>query len=224
MFGALFYAFLWVLQWAFRKYWWWWTIAGLEHLPPRPPGLIVAANHLDWLDIPVIGASLPYSYRLSWMAKAELFNKPLLARFFREMQCIPVRRGKRDIAAMLAAQNALLRGAAFLVFPEGHRSRTGGLQPGRSGAIRLAVRTGCPIVPLAIWGTEHGFRGVSLGNPIAVRVGKPYHPAPRGAHLSTKEMEDLTEDMMLRIAEMMPEQYWGAYREQMLARTTAQAA
>lgn len=216
MAGAFMYAVLWVTLYLFRRAWWRWQIKGLEHLPPRGPGMIVASNHLNWSDIHMIGASLPYSHRLSWLAKAELFNRPLVIWWLRAMQVIPVQRGKRDVAALHASQDAVLRGAWLLIFVEGHRSRTGGLQEGRSGAVRLAVRTGAPILPLAVSGTEHGFWGAMRGKQISVRVGEPYHPARHGAHLSHDELNELTDELMLKIAALLPEKYWGVYRERML--------
>lgn len=216
MAGALMYAVLWITLYLFRRAWWRWSIEGLENLPPRGPGMIVAANHLNWTDIHMIGASLPYSHRLSWLAKVELFNRPLVIWWLRAMQVIPVQRGKRDVAALHASQNAVQRGAWLLIFVEGHRSRSGGLQAGRSGAVRLAVRTGMPILPLAVYGTEHGFWGAMRGKRICVRVGEPYHPAPHGAHLSHAELDALTDELMLKIAALLPEQYRGVYRERML--------
>jgi 1-acyl-sn-glycerol-3-phosphate acyltransferase len=221
MAGAYIYAFLWLLLYGFRRFWWRWTIEGLENLPPRGDGMLIAVNHINWIDIPIIGGSLPYSHRLSWMAKAELFEHPVANWFFRTTQCIPIRRGKRDVAALYASENALRRGAVLLMFPEGHRSRTGQLQAGRNGAIRLAVRTGCPIVPVAVWGTEVGFRGAMLRKPIHLRIGEPYHPAPQGSHLSTARLEELTDDMMMRIAALLPEQYRGVYRERVLTEAAA---
>lgn len=221
MAGAFMYAVLWITLYLFRHAWWRWSIEGLENLPPRGSGMIVAANHLSWTDIHIIGASLPYSHRLSWLAKAELFQKPLAIWWLNAMEAIPVQRGKRDVAALYASQNAVLRGAWLLIFLEGHRSRTGGLQEGRSGAVRLAVRTGSPIIPLAVCGTEHGFWGAMRGKPIRVRVGEPYHPAPPGAHLSASQLDELTDELMLKIAALLPEQYWGVYRERMGAMPNA---
>lgn len=110
------------------------------------------------------------------------------------------------------------------MFPEGHRSDTRQLQQGRGGAVRLAVRSGCPIVPVAIWGTESGFKGVLRRSPIRVRFGKPYHPPVEGNKIPLDRMSELTDEMMLRIAELMPEKYWGYYRERMLAEKTAQSS
>jgi 1-acyl-sn-glycerol-3-phosphate acyltransferase len=156
MLGAIMYFCIWFPLQIIRLVWWNWKVEGLENLPPRGQGMILAINHLHWLDILIIGASLPLSHRPSWIAKVEIFINRAIAWWFREMMVIPIKRGQRDLTALAAAEAALKRGAVLIIFPEGHRSPEGGLLEGRGGAIRLAVRTGCPIVPIAIWGTEGG--------------------------------------------------------------------
>ena len=86
----------------------------------------------------------------------------------------------------------------------------------RQGAVRLAVRSGCPIVPIAIWGTETGLKGAFLRKPIHFRIGKPFFLSVAGDRIAWDRMNELTDEMMSRIAELMPEAYWGFYREHML--------
>jgi 1-acyl-sn-glycerol-3-phosphate acyltransferase len=216
MLGAIMYVLLWVPLQCARLCWWNWKIVGLENLPPRGQGMVLAINHLNWLDILIIGASLPLSYRPSWIAKIEIFTNRLAAWWLRQMQVIPIRRGQRDLAALAAAEEALASGAVLVIFPEGHRSREGGLQEGRGGAVRLAVRSGCPIVPIAISGTQVGLKGALLRKPIRFRIGKPYVVHMEGDKIAWDRMNELTEEMMLRIAELMPEEQRGFYRERML--------
>ncbi|MEN9939159.1 MAG: hypothetical protein RLZZ387_5738 [Chloroflexota bacterium] len=216
MLGALMYFMLWLPLNICRVLWWNWKIEGSENLPPRPQGCVLAVNHLNWTDIHILGASLPLSHRPWWIAKVELFGNRLLAWWLRQMQVIAIRRGKRDLTALLAGEEALKSGAALVIFPEGHRSRTGQLQEGKSGAVRLSVRSEVPIIPIAIFGTEAGLKGAATRKPIRIRIGKPYQPVVENPdHIPAEQMELLTDEMMLRIAELMPEQYWGHYREKM---------
>jgi 1-acyl-sn-glycerol-3-phosphate acyltransferase len=120
------------------------------------------------------------------------------------------------VAALDASEEALHKGAALVIFPEGHRSRTGGLLEGHGGAIRLATRTGCPIVPIAIWGTEGGLKAALLRKPIHVHIGQPYYVHVQHGKIPFHRMNELTNEMMLAIARLLPEQYWGFYQEKML--------
>lgn len=177
--------------------------------------MIIAMNHINWLDIPVIGALLPFAYRLSWLAKSELFTNPIARWWLLEMQVIPIKRGRRDLAALDASADALRAGAILLIFPEGHRSRNGVLQPGRGGAIRLAMQAGVPIVPIAITGTEHGLRGTLLRKPVHVQVGAPLMIAPTAdGKIPPDLMEQLTQEMMERIAALLPPAQRGPYQLQ----------
>jgi 1-acyl-sn-glycerol-3-phosphate acyltransferase len=216
MLGAIMYFIIWFPLQIIRRCWWNWKIEGLENLPPRGQGMVLAINHLNWIDILIIGASLPLSYRPSWIAKVEIFASRITAWWFREMKVIPIRRGQRDMTALIAAEEALKHAEVLVIFPEGHRSRAGGLLEGRGGAIRLAVRTKCPIVPIVIWGTEVGLRGAMLRKPLHLRIGQPYFAETPGSKIPFDRMNALTEELMLRLATLMPEQYWGFYHERML--------
>lgn len=216
MFAVLSYGLLYIVfNFARLIRWFRWHVEDLEHLPPRASGgMVIVMNHIHWMDIPIIGTLLPLAYRLSWLAKIELFRNPFLAWWFRRMNVIPIHRGKGDAAALDAAVRALQNGAVLLVFPEGHRSRSGVLLPGRGGALRLAMQSGVPIVPVAITGTEHGFWGTLARKPVLVRIGRPYTVAPVPDDQVPQElMEELTTDMMWRIAAMLPEARRGPYGE-----------
>jgi len=214
MLGAMMYGFLYgllnVLRGVriFR-----WRAEGMNNLPPRGEnGMIIVMNHIHWMDIPVIGAMLPFSHRLSWLAKSEIFRPAVAGWFFRSMQVIPINRGKRDLAALDAAVAALRAGAVLLIFPEGHRSRTGVLQPGRGGAVRLAMQAGVPLVPVGVIGTEHGLGGSFTRKPVLLRIGAPYTipPTPDGK-IPPELMDRLTAEMMHHIAELLPPDRRGPY-------------
>jgi 1-acyl-sn-glycerol-3-phosphate acyltransferase len=215
MLGVLFYRLVWVALWVLRHVWWKWRITGQLHLKPRGQAMILAVNHLHWTDTCVLGASLPLSLQPTWMAKAELFAHPVAAWWLRAIQVIPVSRGRHGLSALVAAEEALKSGAALIVFVEGHRSATGGLQEGQGGALRLAARSGVPIVPIALWGTEVGLRGICLRKPIHMHIGEPYVVSSETSKISQQRMTELTDELMLRLAALLPERYWGVYRERM---------
>ncbi len=211
MYGLLYIAFHTMIKLG----WWRWRIEGLEHLPPRQVGgIIFAMNHVHWLDIPIVATLLPLSYRLSWLGKSELFEHPLSAWWMRNMNVVPIRRGKRDLSALTASENVLRAGGTLLVFPEGHRSGTGILQSGNSGAIRLAARTGAVVVPIAMSGTQHGVRGTLTGEEVRLRIGQPYTIVPpENGKIPPAAMKELIGDMMQRIANMLPAAYRGHYQQ-----------
>lgn len=215
MLGRRLYSMFWILLWVCRHVWWKWTIVGQDHLKPRTQGMILAVNHLHWTDTYILGASLPRSLRPTWLAKEELFAQPLAAWWLRAIQAIPVSRQRRDLSALVAAEAALKQGAALVIFVEGHRSPSGELQAGQGGAVRLAIRTGCPIVPIALWGTEAGLRGACLRKPITVRIGEPYVVTTASPKVSQQRMNELIDEMMLHLAALLPENYRGIYRERM---------
>ncbi|WP_129629911.1 lysophospholipid acyltransferase family protein [Candidatus Oscillochloris fontis] len=212
---TLMYGILYISIHFFRLIGWWrWRVEGWENLPPRESGgMVMAMNHVNGLDIPAIGAMLPFSYRLSWLGKAEIFEQPIPAWFYRTMHVIPINRGRRDMAALNTAIDALRAGDTLLVFPEGHRSQNGVLQEGRSGAVRMAIQAGVPIVPIAIMGTEHGLKGTCLRRPVLVRIGKPlFIPPSETGKYPADVMERHTTAMMRQIAALLPPEQRGPYR------------
>lgn len=225
MLGKLMYAALYIYFHAMRLVGWFrWSVEGLDRLPPREAGgMVIVMNHVHWADIPVIGTMLPFRYRLSWLAKAELFENPILGWWLRQMMVIPIRRGRRDTAALETAVEALRAGAVLLIFPEGTRSRDGVLSSGRGGAVRMAMQAGVPILPIAITGTEHGARGSYSRRPVHLRIGEPYTVAPTpDGKIPPDVMDQLTVDMMGRIAALLPEERRGIYGR--LAAPAAEAA
>jgi 1-acyl-sn-glycerol-3-phosphate acyltransferase len=128
-------------------------VAGLECLDPKTP-CIYMANHLSFLDGPILFAVIPRSVRV--LLKKEVFRIPVIGQSMRFIGFVPVDRkglkaGKRSIdrAVRLMAE----RGYSFLVFPEGTRSRDGRIRPFKRGGFFLALAGGSPIVPVTIRGS-----------------------------------------------------------------------
>ncbi|HEV8673422.1 MAG TPA: lysophospholipid acyltransferase family protein [Methylomirabilota bacterium] len=123
---------------------------GTERVPAQG-AVILAANHVSFLDPPVVGAGAPRP--LDFMAKAELFRIPLLGPLIRALNAHPVEREGADAGALRHALLLLRQGRALLVFPEGTRGTPGTLGRGRPGAGMLAAHSEAPVVPVYVRGT-----------------------------------------------------------------------
>lgn len=185
-----------------------WEIYGAENVPRKGP-LLVVSNHMNTADILLLIVTL--GRKSTFMAKEELFEKPVNGFFLSRLQAFPVRRGQMDIRAMRNAYEVLERGDALVIFPEGTRSREGGLKPALSGAAAIAQRSGAPILPVAMTGCEK-LRGVrSLLHPprVSITFGKPF-ALPPASHTKGARA-DQTDMIMKRIASLLPMEYRGVY-------------
>jgi 1-acyl-sn-glycerol-3-phosphate acyltransferase len=134
---------------------------------PTEGGVIVAANHNSYFDIPFLGCSL--SRRADNIAKSELFENRIIAFIFRALGGFPVRRGRVDRMAMNEAVERLKSGRLLAYYPEGTRSKDGHLQPAKSGIGLVVIQSGAKVVPAYIRGTGP----VRLFRPVTVVFGKP---------------------------------------------------
>jgi glycerol-3-phosphate dehydrogenase (NAD(P)+) len=136
-------------------------------------GLIVAANHRSFLDPFAIGAALPWRRPMNYVAKIELFERRWQGWLLSRLGAFPIRRGDSDELAMETARLAVERGGTVCIFPEGTRIRRGTLAAPKRGVGRLALQTGAPVVPTAVFGSEHVRRGWRLRpRQVRVRLGK----------------------------------------------------
>lgn len=186
-----------------------------DFLPEGP--IIVASNHLSWIDIPLIGLAIPR--RIAFMAKSEYFRSPFHAFLVRLYGGFTVDRGTVDRTALSAALLALHNGCALGIFPEGTRSRTFQLQRGKLGTAYIALTNDASIVPVGISGTErirnrYEKKSGLLHRPtVTVNIGQPFKlPPPRNSRPTRAEIVSGTETIMQRIAALLPEDYQGVYR------------
>lgn len=184
-------------------------IKGRERIPRRG-GLILASNHLNLADPPILTVVMPR--RVVWMSKQELFDIPVVGLLYHLFGCIPVRRFQADLRALRRSQEALRRGLALGMFPEGTRSGGRGLGPAEPGTALLAMRTDTPVMPVAIWGTEGVKLPRSLFRLTSVHVvfGEPFR-LPKPQRLTKQAVEEGADLIMRRIAELLPERYRGVY-------------
>lgn len=186
---------------------------GLERIPRTGPAIIVG-NHLSYLDPFAHGYFVVRAGRRPrFLAKVELFENPILGRILRGMGQIPVRRGTGDQRPLEEATAALERGEVVVIYPEG-TSTAGGADftPGRgkTGAVRLALATGAPVVPVATWGGQYvwrrgSFRPPAFGRPIFVRAGEPVDVRARaaGREGDPELVRHLTDELMAELADLV---------------------
>jgi 1-acyl-sn-glycerol-3-phosphate acyltransferase len=191
-------------------------VVGRENIPVQG-SLIVVANHMNNADPPVIAAVLPR--RLSFMAKQQIFQWPILGGLFRLGGVFPVKRSAADLGAMRKAMADLRSGQIIAIFPEGGRSKDARMHKAHPGAALLALRSEVPILPVAITGTEgiHIRRLpldlIRMRRPrVLVTIGHPFF-LPPVARVTAEEVEHSTDIIMGRIASLLPPSYRGEYAE-----------
>jgi 1-acyl-sn-glycerol-3-phosphate acyltransferase len=161
--------------------------------------------------------------RVYFMAGVKLTGTTLTRVVMEAMDTIPIRPNSPDVEALKHAVEMLKTGKSIQIFPEGTRSRTGQLLRGKRGAGLIARRSGVPIVPVALAGTEkvlpineQDMGGEQIHHAhVKVAVGKPFHVSDLvcTAAEGEDERQALADAMMRRVAELLPQEYRGYYGE-----------
>jgi len=176
-------------------------VEGLENFP-LGGAVIVAANHNTNFDVFPAQLSLPRS--IFFMGKAELFKTPLEP-FLRNLGAFPVNRGEKDEWAIRYARKVLAHGQTLGMFPEGTRSKGRGLNVAKTGAARMAIELNCPIIPMAVIGSDQFFKRFPRRSHVTVKLLPPILPNPHDTPLS------LTDRLMFALAAGLPEEMRGVY-------------
>jgi 1-acyl-sn-glycerol-3-phosphate acyltransferase len=190
-------------------------VEGRDNVPRTGP-VILAANHRSFMDS--IFLPLVLSRRMTFVAKAEYFDDPKTAWFFRAVGQIPIRRdgGSASERALASATEVLEQGSVFGIYPEGTRTRDGYLHRGHTGVARLALRTNAPLVPVGLIGTDEvqptDAKLPRCFRTITIRFGAPLDVAryaPRDDdHLALRQ---LTDELMFEIHALSGYEYVDTY-------------
>src|SRR5512136_1282467 len=185
-------------------------VQGLENLPTG--SFVVVVNHLSSFDT-LTGIAVGPIRQATTFAAIEHRADPIGGWILDQLGVIWVRRGEADREAIKIALDEIKSGTLMAMAIEGTRSRTGGLQPGKTGPAFLASRTHVPLLPGAVWGTEKVISNLKRlrRSEVHLRIGQPF-PLPEG-RANTEQLEAYTEQVMVKIAAMLPPQYRGVYAD-----------
>jgi 1-acyl-sn-glycerol-3-phosphate acyltransferase len=190
-------------------------ISGLDKIP-ESGGCIVASNHIGRLEVLLVYAFLPRSDII--LIAAEKYRKYGVFRWLVDrMDAVWVERFNADLHAVREVLKRLKQGEVFVIAPEGTRSKTEALQPARPGAAYLASKSGVPIFPVGVVGTEDRIVRENLKrlrrSRVRTVIGDPFvlPEPPKGNRDAV--MEQNTDEIMCRIAALLPESHRGVYKD-----------
>ena len=197
------------------RFFWRIRVEGLEHIPDQGPA-ILASNHISFCDS--IFLPLVLRRRITFVAKAEYFEDPKTAWFFRAVGQIPIKRtgGSAAMAALDSAAEVLDGGHLFGIYPEGTRSPDGRLYKGKTGVARLALRCQVPVLAVAMVGTREvqpiGQVKPNIFRPITIRISPPmdfskYYDRPT----EPKTLRQITDEIMFELQSLSGQEYVHQY-------------
>ncbi len=188
---------------------------GTENLAlARPSGFIVAMNHLSYLDAPLLLVHAPRGQRMTALGTDKYRGHLFFSFILRLSGVIWVNRDDPSTDTIKAAVQLLRNGGSLGVAPEGTRSRvTHALQEGKTGAIRLAILAGVPVIPAAVVHTEHVIDDLKRlrRSHVSITFGKPIHFSAPARHERKEKWEEYTTELMCQIAALLPAEYRGVY-------------
>jgi 1-acyl-sn-glycerol-3-phosphate acyltransferase len=188
-----------------------WRVFHPERVPLTGP-VILASNHLSFLDPPLVGAGVTRG--INYMARKTLFRYPGVGALLRSWNAVPVDRDGGSASGLKEILDRLKRGGAIIMFPEGTRSLNGQLQPGRSGIGLAIIKSEAPVIPVRVFGTFEAYgKGVTIPRPyrIQVKYGQPMQftelraEAKKCSKDRLKEIyQQVADELMREIARLHP--------------------
>lgn len=185
----------------------------LVKIPAAGP-LIMVGNHVNFLEAPIMVPHLE-PRPVVGIAKEESWKNPLFNFLFTNWELIPIDRGMVDREAFRKSVEALQQGKILAVSPEGTRSIDGQLLQGKPGVVAIAARSGAPFLPVAFYGHTDFWKNIKRlrRTPFHIRVGKPFRIAPGVDALSRDLRQAVTDEIMYKIAELLPPENRGVYAD-----------
>ncbi len=180
--------------------------------PQRGP-LILVGNHINFIEVPLLVSHLDNPL-LTGLAKRETWDNPLFKFLFNTWKIIPIDRGMVDREAIRLSLEALEQGKMLAIAPEGTRSRDGRLQPGKPGVVALAIQSGAPLQPFGFYGHERFWENIKRlrRTDFFISIGRPFKINTDVDYRSREARQEITDEIMYKIAECLPEKYRGHYQ------------
>jgi 1-acyl-sn-glycerol-3-phosphate acyltransferase len=188
-------------------------IKGMENVPSTG-GCILASNHVGILDAPLVFVFIEREDITALVADKYRHKFPINW-LVNSVQAIWIKREEADLSALRQAREFLAKGGILGIAPEGTRSQTGGLAPAKTGVAYLADKAGVPVVPVAVTGAESGVRKLLLLRrpTFHIEFGEPITLPPVDRRDRDGSLQRNTDEIMCRIATMLPFDYRGVYAE-----------
>lgn len=188
-------------------------ISGIENIPTSGP-YIVVFNHVSIYDPPAVLSLLPIQPEV--FAASYLFKKPGLSTLLRLYGAVAIQRKAFSRKALIWAKQVIADNGTLLMSPEGTRSGEPGMNKAKAGIAYIAGNSDCQVIPVGIEGTTRNMFGQALrfSKPeVKIKVGKPLsiHLDNDKGRKSQAELREKTDQIMVKIAELLPESYWGYY-------------
>ncbi len=186
---------------------------GIDKIPLKGP-VIGYANHSAMIEVPVFFGLLQ-PRRITGWAKIELWDNRFFCWLFNLWHIIPIRRGEADTTALRKAVEALNEGYIFGLAPEGTRNVTGKLKRAHPGVVMLVTHANAPLYPIAHWGGEDFSKNIRRlkRTDFHVRIGDPICLKLEGVRVTREIRQQIVDEMMYRLAELLPPEYRGEYEK-----------
>ncbi len=181
---------------------------------PKEGPLLLVANHTSFLDGPLLYVFLRPRKTIA-MAKKELWNHWFTRNVMNMWECIPVDRENMNRETMQASLNVLKEKNILAIAPEGTRNKEGILQQGKSGVAFIAYKQQAPMIPVVILGFDKFSQNIKRlrRTPLFIKVGEPFTIVKKSGRLDSQGREDLMEEIMLRLAQLLPIENRGYYKD-----------
>jgi len=184
------------------------------HLVPHHGPLILVTNHINFIEVPLMYTHL-LPRPVTGFIKSETWDNPAMAVLFNMWQGIPIRRGEADLSAIRLGLQALQQEKILTVAPEGTRSGSGKLGPGRAGVVLMALQSQAPILPVAYYGGEKLRANLThlRRTPFTIVVGSPFKLNPGSERVTREVRQQMADEIMYQLATLLPPEYRGIYSD-----------